>query len=64
MNQDNKLLTVKEVAEILKLNALTVYEYIRLGLLPAIKFSRNYRIAEEDLDDFIEKHKVSKLPGP
>lgn len=53
-------LTAKEVANILKLNVLTVYEYIRNGGLKAIKLGRDYRIEEKYLDTFIEKHKVQK----
>ena len=51
-------LTAKEVANTLKLNILTVYEYIRNGKLRAIKFGRSYRIEEKDLDKFIKEHQV------
>ena len=52
------LLTAKEVANTLKLNILTIYEYIRTGKLKAIKFGRTYRIEEEYLDRFIKEHQV------
>jgi excisionase family DNA binding protein len=52
------LLTAKEVADMLKLNVLTVYEYIRKSKLPAVKFGRSYRIEEKDLNKFIKEHKV------
>jgi excisionase family DNA binding protein len=52
------LLTIKEVAEILKVSVATVYEYIHKGLIDAIKFSRDYRISETDLEKFINEHKV------
>lgn len=58
-------LTAKEVADILKLNIMTIYEYIRNGKLQAVKFGRNYRIDEEDLNKFIKRHQVlftEKLP--
>jgi len=51
-------LTAREVASILKLNILTVYEYIRKGKLKAVKFGRNYRIEEKNLDKFIKEHQV------
>lgn len=51
-------LTAKEVANTLKLNILTVYEYIRNGKLRAIKFGRSYRVEEKDLDRFIKEHQV------
>lgn len=58
MIDDEKLLTVKETANYLKLNPLTVYSYIQAGKLPAIKFGRNYRIDRFDLIKFIKNHKT------
>ena len=52
------LLKVSEVAQVLKLNILTVYQYIRQEKLSAVKIGRNYRIEEKDLRGFIEQHKV------
>jgi len=52
------LLKVSEVAQVLKLNILTVYQYIRQEKLSAVKIGRNYRIEERDLERFIEEHKV------
>lgn len=52
------LLKVSEVAQVLKLNILTVYQYIRQEKLSAVKFGRSYRIEEEDLEKFIKEHKV------
>ena len=54
-----KLFTVKEVADLLKLNILTVYEYIRKNQLSAVKFGRYYRIEEYDLERFIAVHKTN-----
>lgn len=58
MNQTDTLLTVKETAAYLKLNPLTVYDYIRLGKLKAIKFGRNVRILAADLETFVNAHKT------
>ena len=52
------LLKVSEVAQVLKLNILTVYQYSRQEKLSAVKIGRNYRIEEKDLRGFIEQHKV------
>jgi excisionase family DNA binding protein len=54
----NLFLTAQEVAKILKLNIMTVYEYIREGKLKAIKFGRNYRILNEDFEEFIDEQRV------
>ncbi|RJQ35849.1 DNA-binding protein [Candidatus Microgenomates bacterium] len=51
-------LTAQDVSKLLKLNILTVYGYIRNNKLNAIRFGRNYRIAKEDLDKFIESNKT------
>jgi excisionase family DNA binding protein len=54
----DRLLTVKETADVLKLNVLTVYDYIRSGRLNAVKLGRYYRIEQKDLMAFIESHKT------
>lgn len=56
--QENALLTVQEVAALLKLSVLTVYKYIKEHQLEAIEFGGHYRIQKSALDKFIEEHKV------
>ena len=59
MNKLNEpFLTIKEVASLLKLNSLTVYEYVREGKLKAIRFGRTYRIDTLSLKDFIDAHRT------
>ncbi len=53
-----KFFTVQEVAEFLKLNALTIYKYIKEGRLDAVEFGGHYRISQKSLDLFIADHKV------
>ena len=53
-----QFLTVKEAAEILKLNIMTVYEYIRRGQLRALKLGRNYRIGIKEVNEFIKKNSL------
>ncbi|MDF9409553.1 helix-turn-helix domain-containing protein [Pelotomaculum isophthalicicum JI] len=53
-----KVYTLDEVAEVLKLKKVTLYNYIRSGKLPAAKFGRDYRVTEEDLRVFIEGAKT------
>jgi len=57
--QDNNLLTPKQVAEILQIHTLTIYNYIRQGKLDAIRLGRSYRITPEDLARFIEAHRTN-----
>jgi excisionase family DNA binding protein len=52
------LLTIQEVAALLKLNAITIYNYIRLHKLQAIKFGRKYRVEMNSLTKFIQSHRT------
>lgn len=55
---DTTLMTVREVARYLRLNSLTIYDYIRSGQLKAVKFGRNYRVEYRDLLTFINSHRT------
>ena len=57
-NSVKNFLTPQEVAKDLQLNTLTIYGYIKRKKLLAVKIGRNYRIAREDLDKFIENNKT------
>lgn len=48
-------LTVKEVADVLKLKKRTVYELIRSGMLPASKIGRSYRVSVSDVHVYLEE---------
>lgn len=55
------MLTVKEVANKLRVTEATVRNYIRNGEINAIKFGpRLIRMREEDVNDFIEKRQTAK----
>jgi len=58
MGISSLFLTPSEVADVLQLNLLTIYKYIRNKKLMAVRFGRNYRIAKEDLDKFITSNKT------
>lgn len=51
-------LTVKEIARQLRLNPLTIYEYIRSGKLVAMRFGRYYRVLRQDFQNFIDQQRV------
>jgi len=46
----DKLYTINEVADILKVNKMTVYQWIYKGKLPSIKVMGVVRIKGEDLE--------------
>ena len=43
-------MTPEEVSEYLKIHRNTVYDYIKRGIFPAVKFGKYYRIPKEELD--------------
>jgi len=58
MEGNNNLLTPEQVAGMLQLHVLTIYNYIRQGKLNAVQLGRNYRIIPEDLTHFIEANRT------
>lgn len=54
-----RLLTVAEVASVMRVSRMTVYRLIRRGQLKAIRVGRNYRVREEDLRAYLEASATS-----
>lgn len=54
----DQLLTVAEVAELLRVSTMTVYRLIRSGELPAVRVGRNYRVRQRDLDGYLQEQVV------
>lgn len=52
-SQLDRLLTVEEVAEILRVKRSYVYEKSRLGILPSLKIGKYLRFTVEDIRIFI-----------
>ena len=48
------LLTVHEVADLLKVKESTVRTWVHDASLRAIKFGRDWRVAQKDLEAFLE----------
>ncbi len=55
---DEPLLTVGEVAEIMRVSNMTVYRLIKAGQLGAIRVGKNYRIRRRDLDRYLNDRAV------
>lgn len=52
----DKLLTVREVAEFLKVQPTTIYDYVSSGKMKAIRMGGKYgniRITEQELNEFL-----------
>ncbi|MDP8960578.1 MAG: helix-turn-helix domain-containing protein [Actinomycetota bacterium] len=54
----NELLTVAEVAGLLRVSTMTVYRLIRTGELSAVRVGRNYRVRRNDLDLYLQEQIV------
>ncbi len=55
----SRLLTVAEVAQVMRVSRMTVYRLIRRGQLKAIRVGRNYRVRENDLNLYLEEQAVT-----
>jgi excisionase family DNA binding protein len=52
------LLTVGEVASVIRVSNMTVYRLIRSGELPALRVGKNYRLRGSDVERFLEERSV------
>lgn len=52
------LLTVGEVASIMRVSNMTVYRLIKSGQLAAIRVGKNYRIRRSDIDRYLDDRAV------
>jgi len=52
--KDVRFLTVAEVATTIRVSNMTVYRLIHNGELPAIRVGRSFRVAEEDVDTYLQ----------
>ena len=48
-----RLLTVNEVADLLRVSRMTVYRMIKTGEMPAVRVGRSYRLREEDVHTYL-----------
>lgn len=55
----SRLLTVAEVASLMRVSRMTVYRLIRRGQLKAIRVGRNYRVREDDFNEYLEAQAVN-----
>lgn len=52
------LLTVGEVASVMRVSNMTVYRLIKSGQLAAIRVGKNYRIRRSDVDRYLTDRTV------
>ena len=59
----DEILTLPEVAQLLKVAEKTVYSMAQKGLLPAFKVSGQWRFKRTDIDAWIEQQKLEAPKG-
>ena len=58
--QSGAFLTVSEIADMLRVEPLTIYRYIRSKKLIAYKLGKDYRVQEKDFKTFLNNCKTVK----
>jgi len=56
--QQHRFYTTQEIADILRVDYMTVYRWIRAGKLEAYQVQKQYRIKESDFNKFMEANKT------
>ena len=54
----DRLLTVGEVADAMRVSNMTIYRLIKSGQLPAVRDGKNYRIRESDVNRYLSERSV------
>ncbi len=55
---EQNFLTPEQVARFLQVHVLTVYSYIRMGKMDAVRLGRRYRISTQDLENFVRRNRT------
>lgn len=58
MKKQKDFYTAEELANMLSLNVMTIYRYIKAGRLRAYKIGKEFRIDGEEFNKFLDKAKV------
>lgn len=54
-NREQRWLKVAEVAQLLRVSKMTVYRLISSGELRSARVGRSYRLAEEDVNAYLQR---------
>jgi excisionase family DNA binding protein len=58
--QEEEYLTIKDIAQQLKLDEKTIRRWIKSKQLPAIELGGKYRVTRSDLNAFLESRKLGR----
>jgi excisionase family DNA binding protein len=53
--KDKPFYKAEDLAELLEVNIMTIYRYIKAGRLKAYKLGREFRIEKREFNTFLEK---------
>ena len=57
MLENTKFYTLDEIAEQFGVSYQLVYRMVRTGELPALRFGKNYRVSEKDLESYLQRQR-------
>lgn len=55
-----KLLSVSQLAEILGLKQITIYEWVHQRKIPFVKLGKRVLFRKQDIENFIESNRVAQ----
>ena len=55
MTKDKEFYKAEDLAELLEVNIMTIYRYIKAGRLKAYKIGRDFRIDKNEFNAFLKK---------
>ena len=55
MPTQDRFLTVREVADLMRVSTMTVYRLIKQGDLTAARVGRSYRLRESDIETYLRR---------
>ena len=57
---NDQLMTIKEVADFLRISTISAYSWVRDGKLPAIRIGKEWRVRSRDLDHWLEVRSTAR----
>lgn len=58
--QNKEFMTAQEVADLLKVNIMTIYRYIKAGKITAYKIGKEFRIEKKEFENFLDRVKTKQ----
>jgi len=52
---NKNFMTARETADILKVNIMTIYRYIKAGKIKAYKIGKEFRVEKKEFEKFLDK---------